>query len=113
MALNADIQAWLLAQLGETTSVTDLETRYTRLGTARAVALEVLRGRLAALLQQPSTVTVSSVVGIGTSENIKALERQIASLEAGVPRAPDDPLTTDTDTVPEIGVAYLVERRRR
>jgi hypothetical protein len=113
MALTADVQAWLLAQLGETTSLTDLDARYTRLGTARAVALEVLRGRLAALLQQPATVNVSTVVSVGTAENIKALERQIAALQAGTPPAPDDPPTTGTDDTPRIGIAHLIERRRR
>lgn len=111
--MDTAVRAWLLAQLGEATSVTDLETRYARLGTARAVALEVLRGRLAALLQQPVTVTVSGVVGVGFGENIKALERQIANLEAGVPAAPDDPAAPDTSTDSSLGVIYLVERPRR
>lgn len=112
--MDTAVQAWLLAQLGEATSVTDLEARYARLGTARAVALEVLRGRLAALLQQPATVTVSGVVGVGFGENIKALERQIASLEAGVPAAPDDPTDeTGTGTATQLGMFFLQERPRR
>jgi len=109
--MDASVTAWLLAQLGETTSVTDLTTRYTRLQSARAVALEVLRGRLAALIQQPATINVSSVVGVGYSENIKALERQIASLEDGIPAAPDDPDTGDPDTT--LSVFFLQERPRR
>lgn len=112
--MDAAVKAWLLAQLGETTSTTDLETRYARLGTARAVALEVLRGRLAAFLQQPATVNVSSVVGVGFAENIKALERQITSLEAGIPAAPDDPTTPGGDTADTtLGVFFLRERPRR
>jgi hypothetical protein len=108
------VTAWLLAQLGTTTNLADLEVRYTRLGTARAVALEVLRQRLADLIQQPATVNVSSVVAIGTAENIKALERQIASLETGIPPAPDDPATEDPDTGDTtLGVFYLRERARR
>lgn len=112
MALDTAVQAWLLAQLGETTSTSDLETRYLRLGTARAVALEVLRGRLAALIQQPSTVNVSGVVGVGFTENIKALERQITALEGGDPAAPDDPPPV-TDSTATIGLLYLRERARR
>lgn len=110
--MNETVKAWLLAQLGETTPIADLETRYTRLGTARAVALEVLRGRLATLLQQPGTVNVSGVVSVGFAENIKALERQIALLEAGTPPAPDDPAASpeDADT---IGLVFLRERPRR
>ena len=111
--MDTAVRAWLLAQLGESTSVTDLEARYARLGTARTVALEVLRGRLAALLQQPVTVNVSGVVGVGFGENIKALERQIASLEAGVPAAPDDPADETDTTTTELGVFFLREAPRR
>jgi hypothetical protein len=113
MALTATVQAWLLAQLGTATPLADLETRYTRLGTARAVALEVLYERKAALLQQPATVNVSSVVAVGTAENIKAYERQIALLESGEPPAPDDPTAPITEDSAQLGVFYLVERPRR
>ncbi|MFJ7297535.1 hypothetical protein [Streptomyces collinus] len=113
MALAATVQAWLLAQLGTTTPLADLETRYTRLGTARAVAIEVLYERKAALLQQPASVNVSSVVSVAFTENIKALERQIALLESGQSPAPDEAAGTDTDNSAQLGVFYLVERRRR
>ncbi|RSN55621.1 hypothetical protein DMH12_15505 [Streptomyces sp. WAC 04229] len=111
MALTASVQAWLLSQLGPATSVADLEGRYTRLGAARAVALEVLNERLAALLQQPTTVNVSGVVAVGFAENIKALERKIALLESGQPPAPDDPEGPGGHG--ELGVFRLVERPRR
>jgi hypothetical protein len=113
--MDAAVTAWLLAQLGETTPTADLAARYARLGTARAVALEVLRGRLAAFLQQPATVNVSSVVGVGFAENIKALERQIAGLEDGIPVAPDDPTVPSEDTTvgTTLGVLFLRERPRR
>jgi hypothetical protein len=112
MALDTNVQAWLLAQLGTATPTAGLETRYARLGTARAVALEVLYERKAALVQQPASVNVSSVVSVVFSENIKALERQIALLEAGDPPAPDDPITGDSSTT-QIGVFVLKERGRR
>jgi hypothetical protein len=112
--MDTAVRAWLLAQLGEATNTADLETRYARLGTARAVALEVLRGRLAAFLQTPATVNVSSVIGVGYAENIKALERQIALLEAGSPPAPDDPTVPDDDTPDtQLGMIHLVGRPRR
>lgn len=112
--MDTAVRAWLLSQLGEATPLPDLETRYARLGTARAVALEVLRGRLAAFLQQPATVNVSSVIGVGYAENIKALERQIALLEAGTPTAPDDPTDTVDDSADTtLGMVFLVERPRR
>ncbi len=113
MALDANVQAWLLAQLGPTTPTADLETRYARLGTARAVALEVLRGRLAALIQQPASVNVSGAVAVTFTENIKALERQIALLETGEPPAPDDPPGTGNDDTVTLGVFHLRERARR
>jgi hypothetical protein len=113
MALAATVQAWLLAQLGPATPLTDLETRYTRLGTARAVAIEVLYERKAALLQQPATINVSSVVSLSTAENIKALERQIALLQSGEPPAPDDPAAPADEDTAAIGWIVLRERPRR
>ncbi|MFD9004392.1 hypothetical protein ACFV0T_26125 [Streptomyces sp. NPDC059582] len=110
--MDTAVTAWLQAELGKTTDLTDLATRYTRLGTARAVALEVLRERLAALRSQPSTVNVSSVVAVSYTENIKAYERQIAALEAGEPPAPDDP-DDGTGISSDLNVLYLVERPRR
>ncbi|MGP3737916.1 hypothetical protein ACTWJ9_33575 (plasmid) [Streptomyces sp. GDS52] len=112
MALTAAVTAWLRGELGTTADLADLEARYSRLGTARAVALEVLRERLAALRAQPATVNVSGVVSVGTGENIKAYERQIAALENGEPPAPDDP--DDGSTGGDgIGMLRLVERPRR
>ncbi|GAA3153646.1 hypothetical protein GCM10010449_84180 [Streptomyces rectiviolaceus] len=113
-AVDAAVKAWLLAQLGETTDLTDLESRYTRLGAARPVALEVLRGRLAAFLQSPTTVNVSGVVGVGYAENIKGLERQIALLVAGSDPAPDEPPTGGADeTGGDFGILFLQGRSRR
>ncbi len=108
--MDAATLAWLRAELGTTTDQGDLTTRYTRLGTARAVALEVIRERLAALRAQPSSVNVSSVVSVSYTENIKAYERQIERLENGEPPAPDDPPGTNPNT---IGALYLRERARR
>lgn len=110
--MDAGVLAWLRAQLGTATDQTDLEDRYTRLGSARAVALEVLRERLANMLANPSSVNVSSVVAVSYTENIKALERKIAELESGEPPAPDDP--EDGSGGPDsLGMIRLVERRRR
>ncbi|HEX5569354.1 MAG TPA: hypothetical protein VFY14_20955 [Streptomyces sp.] len=92
-------RAWLLAQLGAATDPADLDTRYTRLHSARAVASEVLRERHAALLAQPARVGVSGVVSVDYAETIKALERKISLLEAGQPPAPDDPPAPDTGGV--------------
>lgn len=108
--MDTAVKAWLIAQLGTDTDLTDLAARYTRLGTARAVAIEILRERLAAMRAQPSGITVVSVVAINTTANIAAYERQIAALEAGQPPAPDDPQGSDPNT---LGVLFLRERPRR
>lgn len=106
-------RSWLLDQLGTATNTADLDTRYARLGNARAVALSVLYQRKANLIAQPSVIGVSSVVNINTTANIAALERQIAALESGeTPPPPDEP-TGPCDTVGGLGVIRLIERRRR
>jgi hypothetical protein len=110
--MDAEVRAWLISQLGTATDLNDLNTRYTRLGTARAVALEVLNQRLADLRAQVATVNLSSVVSVSYAENIRAYERQIALLLDGIPPAPDDPPDTADDTA-EIGFLQLVARRRR
>ncbi|MFE6126733.1 hypothetical protein ACFQ6Q_00450 [Streptomyces sp. NPDC056437] len=113
--MDAAVTAWLKGELGPSTDLADLETRYLRLGTARAVALEVVRERLATLLASPGTVNVSGVVSVSFAANIQAYERQIARLEAGDPPAPDDPATDDdqTDDAGGFGVIQLCARPRR
>lgn len=108
--MDAAVQHWLLAQLGTDTDLADLQTRYTRLGTARAVALEVLRERYATLLAQPTGITVSNVVAINTTANLAAYERQIAALEDGDPPAPDEDQQNGPDS---IGILLLKGRPRR
>ncbi|MBE4790356.1 hypothetical protein [Streptomyces caniscabiei] len=110
--MDTAVQAWLLSQLGTATPLADLTSRYTRLGTARKVALEVLNERLANLRAQAATVNVSSVVSVSFTENIRAYERQIAALEADGSPAPDETPTTGDD-VTVLGTFQLVERRRR
>lgn len=112
--MDAAVQAWLISKLGRATDLTDLAARYTRLGTARAVALEVLNERLADLRAQVATVNVSSVVSVSFAENIKAYEREIALLQSGKPPAPDEPADPDDDTADTtLGLLYLIERPRR
>ncbi|MFF9787194.1 hypothetical protein [Streptomyces nigrescens] len=110
-------RSWLLAQLGTATDLVDLDARYTRLGRARAVAIEILSQRKADLINnQPASVNISSVVSVAYTENIKALERQIALLEsADALPAPDEPAddTSDDDTDPGWSIVQLIERPRR
>jgi hypothetical protein len=82
------VRAWLLAQLGPTTDTADLDARYARLSSARAVANEVLAERRAKLLADPLRMTVDGVVTIDQSNNLAGLERQITALVDLV--APDE-----------------------
>jgi hypothetical protein len=100
------VLAWLLAQLGPDTDQPDLQTRYDRLGSARAVALEVLSERRAKLLAEPLQLTVNGVATLDQSNNLTGIERQIASVEAAT--APDD--TTGGDT---LVIAPLQSAHRR
>ncbi|MFJ6608226.1 hypothetical protein [Streptomyces lydicus] len=109
-------RSWLLAQLGTNTNLADLDARYTRLGRARAVAIEILNQRKADLINnQPASVNISSVLSVTYTENIKAIERQLALLEAtDAPPAPDEstPVPED-DSDSRFGIIRLIERRRR
>jgi hypothetical protein len=113
MAIPAGVQAWLISKLGTATDLANLDARYTRLGTARAVAIEVLNERLADLRAQAATVGVSGVVNVSFAENIKAYERELALLHTGVPPAPDEPAIPADDDRTVLGVAWLRERARR
>ncbi|MFF7171623.1 hypothetical protein [Streptomyces pseudovenezuelae] len=97
--MDATVEAWLLAQLGPSTDTTDLEARYTRLGAARAVALEVLAERRAALLADPLRMTVDGVVTLDQSNNLTGTERHIAAL--------NDIVGPDEGAVVEDGVPVL------
>ncbi|MGW6021223.1 hypothetical protein [Streptomyces sp. NPDC055099] len=99
--MNSDVLRWLQAQLGPETDARDFTSRYGRLNSAKAVALEVLHERIAALVAEPLKVTISGVATIDNSANVAALERRAAQLIDET--APDDPPATSHDlmtTVP-------------
>jgi hypothetical protein len=104
------ILSWLLAQLGTSTDTADLETRYTRLGTARAVALEILAERRAKLLADPLRLTVDGVVTLDNTNNLTGTERQITAVAAAV--APDDAVQAD-DTAELVAAPLRPARRTR
>ncbi|MEU9405157.1 hypothetical protein AB0E08_05520 [Streptomyces sp. NPDC048281] len=106
--MNIAVRAWLLAQLGPTTDTADLDTRYVRLTSARAVANEVLAERRAKLLADPLRMTVDGVVTIDQSNNLAGLERQIAALVDLV--APDE--LADGEESPDLVTAPLLRARR-
>lgn len=102
------VRAWLLAQLGSTTDTSDLDARYARLASARAVASEVLSERRAKLLADPLRMTVDGVVTIDQSNNLAGLERQITALVDLVP--PDE--LADAEESTELVTAPLLRARR-
>lgn len=82
-------RSWLLAQLGPETDPADLERRFFRLRSVRAVALEVLGERRARLLADPLKVSVDGVVTMDLQENLRGIERQIDAVRQAP--GPDDP----------------------
>ncbi|MDT3396331.1 hypothetical protein RKE29_06700 [Streptomyces sp. B1866] len=106
--MDAAVLSWLTARLG-TADPADIQTRYTRLGSARAVLLEVLAERRARLLAEPLRLTVDGVVTLDQSNNLTGIERQMAT--AATEPAPDDPAAGDED-LPELVVAPLDPDRR-
>ncbi|MGD3109452.1 hypothetical protein [Streptomyces sp. YGL11-2] len=106
--MNSDVLRWLQAQLGDELTADALTRRYQRLGTARAVAAEVLRERISRLVADPLKVTVNGVASVDNSANLAALERHLAGLDSIT--APDDPPAMASDTV---AVITLQVRKRR
>ncbi|MGW2021995.1 hypothetical protein [Streptomyces decoyicus] len=102
-------RSWLMAQLGPDTDAADLERRYLRLRSVRAVALEVLGQRRAKLLADPLKVTVDGVVTMDLQENLRGIERQIEQCRQSP--APDD--AEDADEGDEgLVMTWLVPGRR-
>ncbi|MFC9643363.1 hypothetical protein ACFTZF_33125 [Streptomyces mirabilis] len=106
--MDQPVLSWLLAQLGTSTDTADLEIRFARLGSARAVALEVLAERRAKLLADPLRLTVDGVVTMDNTNNLTGTERQITGVMTAV--APDD--TAPADGVAELVAAPLLPGRR-
>nr|WP_202553859.1 hypothetical protein [Streptomyces sp. SID4936] len=102
----------MLAQLGPDTDPADLERRYFRLRSVRAVALEVLGERRAKLLADPLKVTVDGVVTMDLQENLRGIERQIEGVRQSP--APDEPGEGDEaeDAVTILATTQLVPVRR-
>jgi hypothetical protein len=104
------VRAWLLAQLGSSTGNADLDARYARLQSARAVVNEVLAERRAKLLADPLRMTVDGVVTIDQSNNLAGIERQIAALVDLV--APDEPAEAEDGTYLVVAPLSRISRAR-
>ncbi|MEV0469163.1 hypothetical protein [Streptomyces prunicolor] len=103
-------RSWLLAQVGPDTDPADLERRFFRLRSARAIALEVLGERRARLLADPLKVTVDGVVTMDLQENLRGIERQIEQVRQAA--APDEPSDEGETAETVMTVAWLTPARR-
>jgi hypothetical protein len=103
--MNDEQYEWLRSLLGaRTPSEDDAAEEYAAIGSVKGVALRHLRAWRADLLAQPTSVTIPGAVGVGWSGNLAALDKVIASVEAG----PDDPTApgADDDAPPVVGVVF-------
>ncbi|MYQ36378.1 hypothetical protein GTW65_36155 [Streptomyces sp. SID4956] len=103
-------RSWLLAQLGPDTDPADLERRFFRLRSVRAVALEVLGERRAKLLADPLKVTVDGVVTMDLQENLRGVERQIEVVRQV--SAPDEPEESGEQASESLATTWLMPARR-
>lgn len=85
----ADLAA-IRARIGAATppTDTDLAVAFDRLGSADAVALEVMRGRYADALAGPAKWSVEGDFSIDNTATIAALSRQVAALEGDIAGPP-------------------------
>lgn len=99
MTVTAEELAEIRAHIGDDTPPTDadLDAAFVRLGSVEAVALEVIRKRLAAIRAKAMKFTAEGDYTEDWSGNEKALAKQAADLAAAVP-------TTNTSGVVD-GVA--------
>jgi hypothetical protein len=105
--MTADQLAVLRSHIGSADPPSDvtLNASFDRLGSVEAVALEVLRGRLADMTSGPGQLSVAGHVSYDSRKSIDALAGKIADLETGE--------TTDDNVIPGVlGVVHLVRQDR-
>lgn len=87
MALLTEVDlAYLRSEIGTAVDEDDVQDRYDRLGSVRAVAAEVVRQRLADLLTGPGSFAVSGVYSESNDAVIRALQATSARLELAAER---------------------------
>lgn len=109
--LTATQLQWLRDQLGDEPSDADLQDRYAARGSVRDVALSVLSSRRRELLESSLKVAASGIASVDNTENVKALERDLAALS----RLDDDP-TDEPGELPGVDrfeAVQLTRSRRR
>ncbi len=87
MALTETDLAYLRSELGTEIDEGNLEDRHDRLGSVTAVALEVIRERLATVLANPTSFTIPGVYSETRNDaTVKALQDQVTRLKTEVER---------------------------
>lgn len=101
---------WLRDQLGDEPTDVELQARYEARGSVRDVALSVLSSRRRELLESSLQVSASGVASVNNTENVKALERDLAALS----KLDDDP-TDEPDELPGVErfESFQLTRSRR
>jgi hypothetical protein len=102
---------WLRDQLGDEPADAELQTRYDTRGSLRDVALSVLSSRRRELLESSLKVTATGIASVDNTENVKALERDMAALS----RLDDDPTDGPEDELPGVErfSSFQLTRSRR
>jgi hypothetical protein len=81
MALTTEELAYLRSELGTDIDQVDLQERHDRLGNVQAVAAEVVRERLATVINAPTSFTIPGAYSESRSDaTVKALQDQAARL---------------------------------
>lgn len=110
MALDAGVLADIRQWVGTRRPTdADLEVRYLRLGSVTAVALQVLRERLADMLIDAAKFDADGDASYDYSANLKLLESKVHQLEASTPPPADPDVSLPT---PELSVGRIVRSGR-
>ena len=102
--LTAPQLKWLRDTVGTEPDDAALQGRFDVLGSVRDVGIAVLRDRRANLLATSLQVSVAGVASINNTENVKALEREIAALA----KLDDDPTDEPGEDVSGTGGRFEV-----
>lgn len=106
---------WLHSIVGDDVADSALQTQYDELGSVRDVAIWEVRRQKNLLLDSPLSTNVSGVASVNTTENVKALERELARLTTLDSDPSDDPVPApeDGELVQRFEVIDLVRSRGR
>ena len=111
MALAAGVLEDIRQWVGSNPADSVLETKYLRLGTVEAVALQVLRARLADMVADPARFQVDGDASWSFERNMSELRKSITQLEALTP-PPTDPEVSMPSAEMQVGRIVRSGRER-